>query len=87
MPRGVMDLLKCWKAGFGRTRNLVIWEAVPHCLLWCLWRERNDRCFEGREHHMLDMKALFLCTLLDWMVATGLFSVSTTLDLLDLCIV
>ncbi len=42
MPRGVMDLLKCWKAGFGRTRNLVIWEAVPHCLLWCVWREQND---------------------------------------------
>ena len=36
---------------------------------------------------MLDMKALFLHTLLDWMVATGLFSVSITLDLLDLCIV
>ena len=87
MPRGVMDLLKCWKAGFGRTRNLVIWEAVPHCLLWCVWREQNDRCFEGRGCHMLDLKVLFLRTLLDWMVATRLFFVSTTLDLLDLCIV
>ncbi len=36
---------------------------------------------------MLDLKVLFLCTLLDWMVATRLFFVSTTLDLLDLCIV
>ena len=34
---------------------------------------------------MLDLKALFFRTLLDWMVAIGLFSVMTTLDLLDLC--
>jgi hypothetical protein len=25
------------------------------CLLWCLWRERNDRNFEDRER-MLELK-------------------------------
>ena len=53
MPRGVHELLDCWKFGFGRTRNLVIWEAVPHFLLWCIWMERNDRCFEGRRMHLI----------------------------------
>jgi hypothetical protein len=86
MPHGVKELFECWKTSFGKSSKWTIWEAVPHCLLWCLWRERNDRCFEGRERHMLDLKALFLFTLLDWMVVTGLYSVTTTLDILDLCI-
>ncbi len=86
MPRGVKELLECWKVSYGRTRNLEIWEAVPHCLYWCLWRDRNACCFEGRERNLLYLKALVLRTLLDRMVVTGLFFVFTTLDLLDLCI-
>ena len=22
---------------------------VPHCLMWCLWRDRNNQCFEDTE--------------------------------------
>ena len=25
-----------------------LWRAVPHCVLWCIWREQNSRCFEGK---------------------------------------
>jgi hypothetical protein len=30
----------------GCTRSAVVWKMVPHCILWCIWRERNNRCFE-----------------------------------------
>jgi hypothetical protein len=28
-------------------------------LLWCLWRERNDRSFEDRERMMVELKSFF----------------------------
>ena len=35
---------------------------IPHCLLWCLWRERNSRCFEDIERSIPDLKLLFFRT-------------------------
>ena len=49
MPRMVIDLQACWQGRFGQHRNGVIWMAAPHCLMWFLWRERNDQCFEDSE--------------------------------------
>ena len=49
MPRRVVDVLACWKGRFGRQKNRVIWDVVPHCVIWCLWRERNAKTFEGCE--------------------------------------
>ena len=34
MPKGVIELLSCWKNQFRRHRNSAIWKAVPHCLIW-----------------------------------------------------
>ena len=34
-------------------------------------------------YHLTDLKAMVLHTLMDWMVARGLFSISNILDLLD----
>ena len=46
MPSSVMELLECWR--FGRGRQKEVWQAVPLCLLWCIWREHNTHCFEGK---------------------------------------
>ena len=70
MPRKVVEL--CWQGSLGRHRE--IWMATPHCLLWCLWRERNARTFEDCERNILDLKLLFYRLLYDWMRATSLFS-------------
>jgi hypothetical protein len=43
MPKRVMDLFSCWYGSVGR--HSVIWKAIPHCIMWCLWRERNARIF------------------------------------------
>ena len=34
MPKGVIELLSCWKNQFGRHRNSAIWKVIPHCLIW-----------------------------------------------------
>lgn len=45
MPSRMTDLFAYWWTG-GRFHSVVMWKIVPSCLLWYLWKERNDRNFE-----------------------------------------
>ena len=83
MSKRVIDLFYCWLRSVGR--NSVIWKAIPHCIMWCLWRERNARTFEDCELSMVALKLHFYRSLLDWMSVTGLFRLSNMLDLIDYC--
>ncbi len=83
MPRRVIELFACWQGNFGRHQHINIWRAIPHCLMWCVWKERNARTFEGREQTVAELKLLFLRMLFDWTSATGLCRSSTLLDFLD----
>ena len=56
---------------------------VPICLMWCLWWERNSRCFEDNERSIPNLKLFFFRTLLDWLVAMLNQSFSSFLDFLD----
>ena len=85
MPRNVMALFDCWQGSLGQYQNAVIWRAVPHCVLWCLWRERNARTFEGCETSVVDLKLHFYRLLLDWLSVTGLFNFTNVIDLIDSC--
>jgi hypothetical protein len=49
-------------------RVLLHWKMVSLCLLWCLWRERNDINFEDRDY--------FFKTLYFWTIAFDSFLVS-----------
>jgi hypothetical protein len=44
MPRQVVDLFACWWTA-NSTQSAIVWKMMHLCLLWCLWRERNDRVF------------------------------------------
>jgi hypothetical protein len=50
MPSWVVDLLAGWMGAFGKFRQAVVWGAVPLCIMWLIWQERNQRTFEGLEH-------------------------------------
>jgi hypothetical protein len=85
MPARVRDLFDCWLGKMGKYPIHMIWRAVPHCLMWCLWRERNLRTFEGCEQHVAELKLLFLRTLFEWMASTRLFGFSSFLEFIDSC--
>jgi hypothetical protein len=85
MPRRVVDLLDCWQGRLGWHQNIEIWKAIPHCLMWCIWRERNERTFEDSERNILALKTMFFRTLFDWMSASGLFSFTSLVEFLDHC--
>ena len=83
MPRRVIELFACWQGKFGRHQHINIWRAIPHCLMWCVWKERNARTFEGCEQTVAELKLLFFRMLFDWTSATGLCRSSTLLDFID----
>jgi hypothetical protein len=58
VPLRVLDLFECWWTA-GRSRSTVIWKMVPTCILWCVWKERNDRYFEDLERSSEDILASF----------------------------
>ena len=71
MPHNVLELFEAWQGKFARHRPIDVWRLVPHCLIWCIWRERNVRSFEGCERSLLEIKSFFLHTLFEW---SGFFS-------------
>ena len=85
MPRRVLELFDCWQWSMGCHQKLVVWRIIPHCIMWCLWRECNARTFEGCELNIVELKLQFYCYLFDWLFATGLYRFSNLLDLIDYC--
>jgi hypothetical protein len=65
MPRQVVDLFACWWTT-SNTQSAVDWKMMPLGLLWCLWREMNDMCFEDRERILEELKSLFFNILYLW---------------------
>ena len=46
-------------------------EFGPLCVMWSLWRERNNRTFENVEHSMGWLIEFCMATLFDWSRAWG----------------
>jgi hypothetical protein len=68
MPCGVVNLLQCWWSG-AHSRSAVVWTIVPHCIMWCLWSERNMRFFDNSESSWKDLLHFFFTILFTWAVA------------------
>ncbi|KAG2720726.1 hypothetical protein I3760_02G048500 [Carya illinoinensis] len=66
MPTRVVDLLGCWRKIQGCHQVAVVWKMIPLCIMWCIWLERNARCFEDKERTRVELKNFFLHTLLLW---------------------
>jgi hypothetical protein len=74
-----------WGGGCRNTRIRKVWDMVPLCIFWCIWWERNARCFEGMERNVLELKGLVLRTLMEWSKAAGVLVFSSALDFLESC--
>ena len=70
MPNSVREILACWGGGFKRYHSGNVKNAVPLCLMWCIWRERNTRTYDGIEVSLLKLKSMLKTSLFDWMRAT-----------------
>ena len=65
IPRLIPDLL-FWLVELVGKHSSQIWNLVPLCILWCIWKERNRRTFEDLDSSIDQLLASFGETLFDW---------------------
>jgi hypothetical protein len=82
LPSQVKELIEGWFGGLPKHRLSRIWNIVPHCLMWSLWREQNLRTFEDSETSLTDLKMQFFRMLFEWTQAMNCFSFSSFHDFL-----
>ena len=58
--------LIAWHGAFVSKRKEKAWRAAPLCLMWTLWKERNERLFNDTERSDQALKLSFLYTSLNW---------------------
>jgi hypothetical protein len=73
----VADLLFSWWNGLGR-HSSDLWNLAPLCLMWVIWKERNQRIFEDVSSSDSHLLKRFTSTLFDWSRAWG-FTTSTSI--------
>jgi hypothetical protein len=53
-----VELLACWKRRFSQNNLNVVWNVIPFCLMWCIWRKECSK-FRGLQEDELRSTALF----------------------------
>ena len=71
----VFDHVAGWRNWFGK-HSLAVWNLVPSCVMWYLWRERNNRTFEDVKHSVGQLIEFCMSSLFDWSRAWGYTSSS-----------
>jgi hypothetical protein len=78
-PDNIINLLYGWYNCFGK-HNSSVWNLVPLCLMWIIWRERNSRVFEDKDQSQSKLIELFFGTLFDWARVGGFTSALSLAD-------
>ena len=73
ISRSIPDLLFGWWNWLEK-HSSQIWNLVPLCILWCIWKEQNEKTFEDLGSSNNQMLASFSGTLFEWSQAWGLKS-------------
>jgi len=66
MPEHTADLLSCWIRRGGSKSQKKWWRTVPACIWWNIWKERNQRIFEGKECSIQKIKWKVITSLGFW---------------------
>ncbi|RVW30880.1 putative ribonuclease H protein [Vitis vinifera] len=63
-PETVKEVLASWRGSFVGKKRKKIWDAIPLCIFWKVWKERNKLAFKGGE------EAFSLIGFLEWIAST-----------------
>ena len=65
MSDTIVSPLFAWRNWLG-THSSKVWNMVPACLIWLVWKELNARTFEDIERPIDMVKNLMARTLFEW---------------------
>jgi hypothetical protein len=70
MPAQVVDMLAFWLGVFWNSHQAVVWGAIPSCIMWIIWQERNRRISKDLEKSTVELKSILLQSMFEWGVAS-----------------
>ena len=79
MPWRVVDLFLGWRNWFGKHHSH-IWNLIPLCLMWTVWRERNSRTFEDVSSSFDQILGNFVMSLYEWARIWGFTTADTVTE-------
>ena len=65
-PELVKEALFSWRGPFVGKKRKKIWNSIPLCIFWMVWKERNRLAFNGGVLNIQKLKNSFACTLWSW---------------------
>ncbi|KAJ9704891.1 hypothetical protein PVL29_003103 [Vitis rotundifolia] len=65
-PETVKEVLYSWKGPFVGKKRRKVWNFIPLCIFWTVWKERNRLAFRGGVLNVQKLKNFFVCTLWSW---------------------
>jgi len=66
MPCSIKDAYESWSSWRVGKSIKKTWQMVPATIFWCIWNERNRRCFDGISTPNHSLKATCLINLFTW---------------------
>nr|XP_016457810.1 PREDICTED: uncharacterized protein LOC107781590 [Nicotiana tabacum] len=79
-PQGIKEAVESWSQWKVERTIKKIWQMIPASIFWCIWAERNRRCFDGISTPNSYLKAKCLRNLYSW---SNLSSVNDLIPFLD----
>ncbi|KAG5630778.1 hypothetical protein H5410_002495 [Solanum commersonii] len=52
----IKEVLRSWNNDGNARRKEERWKMVPTYIWWTIWKERNQKCFEGKKSHIQKIK-------------------------------
>jgi len=80
LPQSVKEVVGSWSLREVDSPIKKTWQMIPSCIFWCIWKERNLRCFDGISTPISSLKSFCLISLFHW---SNLSPVNDILPLLD----
>ncbi|KAJ9705958.1 hypothetical protein PVL29_003867 [Vitis rotundifolia] len=65
-PETVKEVLWSWRGSFVGRKRKRIWNSIPLCIFWTVWKERNRLAFRGGHLDIQKLKNSFVCNLWSW---------------------
>ncbi|KAG5578524.1 hypothetical protein H5410_058658 [Solanum commersonii] len=64
----------------GRKSKKKWWSIIPSCIWWCIWKERNSRCYDNKANSIEKVKWNCLTTFYFWCKEEGIEETAQILD-------
>ena len=66
LPESVIEVLLSWRGPFVGKKRKKIWNSIPLCIFWTVWKERNKLAFRGGSLDIQKFKIFFVSNLWCW---------------------